>query len=393
MPVKRAIVAAAATLAVAVGATMAAALPATAETPSCGSGCVELYGGLPATTLNSPSFIIDSHLQGQASGTPIVLFRISNTDPAEDFVVDEQTVVSALYARNLVSAAMDKLYGGDAAYEVQYSPFGAPTGQCVGVAATATAGEHVTLQHCGVSAKTLWIADSAASITDSFVPLINASTPDADASDPLALTYPAGANPLDTPRPVLEVDNLQENSGQVPASQLWSALGDIEGADLSIAQPADITTDATGPSGATVTYPLPAVSDPDDTTAPAAVCTPASGSVFPIGTTTVTCTATDGNDLNSPAHATFTVTVKGAAAQLADLRQAVHGVGIGGSLGAIVAAAQRLLSAGQPRLACATLNYFIFEVRLQTRWLIPVSTAAQLITDAERIQALLGCGP
>jgi len=302
-------------------------------------------------------------------------------------------VVSALYARNLVSAAMDKLYGGDAAYEVQYSPFGAPTGQCVGVAATATAGEHVTLQPCGVSAKTLWIADSAASITDSFVPLINASTPDADASDPLALTYPAGASPLDTPRPVLEVDNLQENSGQVPASQLWSALGDIEGADLSIAQPADITTDATGPSGATVTYPLPAVSDPDDTTAPAAVCTPASGSVFPIGTTTVTCTATDGNDLNSPAHATFTVTVKGAAAQLADLRQAVHGVGIGGSLGAIVAAAQRLLAAGHPRLACATLNYFIFEVRLQTRWLIPVSTAAQLITDAERIQVLLGCGP
>jgi hypothetical protein len=38
-------------------------------------------------------------------------------------------------------------------------------GQCVGVAATATAGEHVTLQPCGVSSKTLWIADSPASIT------------------------------------------------------------------------------------------------------------------------------------------------------------------------------------------------------------------------------------
>jgi len=391
MPVKRAIVAAAATLAVAVGATMAAALPATAETPSCGSGCVELYGGLPATTLNNPSFLIDSYKQGQATGTPIVQFRISNVDPSEDFTVSDQALVSAFYAQNLVSAAVDQAYGDDAAYEVEFSPFGAPTGQCVGVAATATAGEHVTLQPCGVSSRTLWIADSSASITDSFVPLINGST--SDTSDPFVLTYPAGASPLDTPRPVLEVDNLQENSGQVPASQLWSALGGIEGADLSIAQPADITTDATGPSGATVTYPLPAVSDPDDTTAPAAMCTPASGSVFPIGTTTVTCTATDGNDLNSPAHATFTVTVKGAAAQLADLRQAVHGVGIGGSLGAIVAAAQRLLSAGQPRLACATLNYFIFEVRLQTRWLIPVSTAAQLITDAERIQALLGCGP
>jgi hypothetical protein len=393
MPVKRAIVAAAATLAVAAGTTMAAALPANAETPSCGSSCVELYGGLPATTLNSPSFLISSLRQGQAIGTPIVLFRISNTDPSEDFTVSDQALVSAFYAQNLVSAAVDQAYGDDAAYEVEYTPFGASTGRCVGVAATATAGEQVTLQPCGVSSKTLWIADSSASITGSFVPLINGST--SDVSDPFVLTYPAGAFPTDQPQPVLEVDNLQENAaGQVPDNQLWSALGDIEGADLSIAQPADITTDATGPSGATVTYPLPAVSDPDDTTAPTAVCTPASGSVFPIGTTTVTCTATDGNDLNSPVQVTFTVTVEGAAAQLADLGQAVRGVGIGDSLPALVAIAQRELSAGQPRLACETLNTFIFDVRVQTRWFIPASTAAQLITDAKRIQAVLGgCGP
>src|SRR5580704_12877436 len=123
MPVKRAIVAAAATLAVAVGATMAAALPATAETPSCGSGCVELYGGLPATTLNSPSFLIDSYKQGQATGTPIVQFRSSNVDPSEDFTVSDQALVSAFYAQNLVSAAVDQAYGDDAAYEVEFSPF------------------------------------------------------------------------------------------------------------------------------------------------------------------------------------------------------------------------------------------------------------------------------
>jgi hypothetical protein len=65
----------------------------------------------------------------------------------------------------------------------------------------------------------------------------------------------------------------------------------------------------------------------------------------------------------------------------------VHGVGIGTSLAAI---AQQQLSAGHPRLACATLNLFIIEVRLQTRWFIPASTAAQLVTDAKRIQAVLG---
>jgi hypothetical protein len=383
-------IAAAATLAMVGGVSIAAALPATAETPECGSSCVELYGGLPGTTLtNNPSFIINSYKQGQATGTPIVLFTASNTDPAQDFVVDYQGLVSA--AKNLVSAAVAQAYGNDAAYEFQYSPYGAPSGECVGVGAAATAGEHVTLQPCGVSAKTIWIADSSASITDSFVPLINGST--TNTSDPFVLTYPSGASPTDMPRPVLEVDNLQENAGQVPASQLWSALGDIEGADLSIAQPANITTDATSPSGATVTYPLPAVSDPDDTTAPTAVCTPASGSVFPIGTTTVTCTATDANDLNSPVHVTFTVTVQGAAAQLADLSQAVHGVGFGDSLAAIVAIAQRQLSAGHPRLACATLNLFIIEVRIQTRLFFSASTAAKLIADAKRIQAVLGgCG-
>ena len=44
--------------------------------------------------------------------------------------------------------------------ELEYSPFGVDSGLCVGVAATAAAKEGVTLQPCGVSAKTVWIGDS-----------------------------------------------------------------------------------------------------------------------------------------------------------------------------------------------------------------------------------------
>ncbi len=44
-------------------------------------------------------------------------------------------------------------------------------------------------------------------------------------------------------------------------------------ADLTFASPPDATADATGPSGATVTYPLPAATDLDDTTPPAVACT------------------------------------------------------------------------------------------------------------------------
>jgi hypothetical protein len=65
-------------------------------------------------------------------------------------------------------------------------------------------------------------------------------------------------------------------------------------------------TQATGPSGATVSYALPAAIDVVDT-APTVSCSLASGSTFSIGTTSVTCTATD--RFGNSASATFTVTV------------------------------------------------------------------------------------
>ena len=73
--------------------------------------------------------------------------------------------------------------------------------------------------------------------------------------------------------------------------------------------PANITTNATSPQGATVTYTPPTVVD-EDSPLPPVNCTPASGSTFLIGTTTVTCTVTDSDDSNSPVSQTFTVTVK-----------------------------------------------------------------------------------
>jgi hypothetical protein len=63
--------------------------------------------------------------------------------------------------------------------------------------------------------------------------------------------------------------------------------------------PGTINADATVPGGATVTY---SVSATDDSGAPpTVVCNPGSGSTFPVGTTTVHCTATDakGNSENA----------------------------------------------------------------------------------------------
>jgi len=72
----------------------------------------------------------------------------------------------------------------------------------------------------------------------------------------------------------------------------------------TVVPPANITAEATSPSGATVTYAA-TVTDASPTTT---TYSPASGSTFAIGTKTVTVTATDlaGNTTT----ATFTVTVK-----------------------------------------------------------------------------------
>ena len=73
--------------------------------------------------------------------------------------------------------------------------------------------------------------------------------------------------------------------------------------------PANITVSApAGACSATVNYTTPTATD---ACGPAnVVCLPASGSSFPSGQTTVTCTATDGS--NNQAQCTFTITVNGA---------------------------------------------------------------------------------
>lgn len=70
--------------------------------------------------------------------------------------------------------------------------------------------------------------------------------------------------------------------------------------------PGDITAEATSSSGAAVSYSVSATDDTDSN--PSINCDHASGSTFPLGTTTVTCTAQDVAG-NTSAPASFNVTV------------------------------------------------------------------------------------
>src|SRR5439155_15998126 len=60
-------------------------------------------------------------------------------------------------------------------------------------------------------------------------------------------------------------------------------------------------------AGAVVTYSATAT-DAEDATAPTPSCSPASGSTFPLGTTTVQCSVTDGGGLS--ASGSFIVAVE-----------------------------------------------------------------------------------
>ena len=71
----------------------------------------------------------------------------------------------------------------------------------------------------------------------------------------------------------------------------------------------DMTVTATSGAGATVQWTSPTADDDRDGPVPA-VCAPASGSLFPIGSTTVTCTATDSS--GNIGAGSFTVTVQSA---------------------------------------------------------------------------------
>ncbi len=73
-----------------------------------------------------------------------------------------------------------------------------------------------------------------------------------------------------------------------------------------VTPPADVTVEATGPSGATATFVDATALDIVDG-AIAATCDAASGDLFALGVTTVTCSATDAH--GNTGTATFTVTV------------------------------------------------------------------------------------
>ena len=221
MSIKSKFLAAAGTLALAGGMATAGALSASAATPPCGHNCIDIFSREFGTHTH-PNYVLDVWRQSAKAGTPIILYRTSNTDPAEDFTVSNQGTVADFYAAGLVSASLNLHYSSDEAYEFEYSPNGVDSGLCVGTASTAANKTPVVLVPCGASAKSVWVVDSQDAIGRGYVPLINGS--DTNFSHPYVLHYPGNAYPTDTPRPQLNTYELQKYSNNsVYDNELWGA--------------------------------------------------------------------------------------------------------------------------------------------------------------------------
>lgn len=185
------------------------------------------------------------------------------------------------------------------------------------------------------------------------------------------------------------VSALTSTTGVVSVGLL--KIGGRPGADRTppvLALPAKIEVDATGPDGARVSYSATASDETDG--AVATRCAPASGATFPIGATTVSCSATDA--AGNRATGSFGVTVRGAREQLAILRRQTAGlvpalVPIKPLLALELRLADRMLDRGHRRIACLLLRVFSLH---SARYAGPVR-GRQLADGAKRIRAVLAC--
>jgi hypothetical protein len=129
----------------------------------------------------------------------------------------------------------------------------------------------------------------------------------------------------------------------------------------AIVVPAPIAVEATGPGGAAVAYTASAT---DNVAVASFGCVPASGATFPLGTTTVTCTATDTS--GNAATATFAVTVRDTTAPALAVPAALTVEATGPDGAAVAYSAIATDAVGVASFACAPASGSTFPLGTTT---------------------------
>jgi hypothetical protein len=205
-------------------------------------------------------------------------------------------------------------------------------------------------------------------------------------NQPLNASYPKGTTTIHW--------TATDDAGNTSSCDQTVTVEDHEPPTISC--PANIVLEPTCPSGAIATYTAPVGQDncPGATTTRTAGG--ASGTVFPIGTTTVTYSVTDASG-NGPVSCSFTVTVKTVAQTINDMKAFVNSIGgLSGTqkqgLNSKLDQALANYNNGQTNSACNKLNDFISQVTAYVN--NGTLTSAQgnsLITSANHLRNTIGC--
>jgi hypothetical protein len=160
--------------------------------------------------------------------------------------------------------------------------------------------------------------------------------------------------------------------------------------------PADIVLEPSCPTGAIATYTAPVGTD----NCPGAVTTRtaggASGSVFPIGTTTVTHTVNDAHGNSASCSFTVTVltpqqTIESMMARVQALQPPLTGTQVQG-LTSKLQAALDAINQGKTNVACNKLNDFISQVTAYiSNGTLTSAQGQPLITSAAKVRNTIGC--
>ena len=196
---------------------------------------------------------------------------------------------------------------------------------------------------------------------------------------PLSAPFPVGVTKITW--------TASDESGNSSSAVQSVLVRDVEAPSIN---GLDLSLDATSRSGAVVSF----VTVSSDNVAVVKVeCSRASGSVFPAGQTTVTCTAYDA--AGNKSSDSFVVTVHGAAEQLAALIGDIQGLNLsGGTANPMV---NQLLAAlrdvdNENGVSCKKLDDYIRMLTERKKSSeISAADVVAMLADAQRIRSVLGC--
>jgi hypothetical protein len=196
---------------------------------------------------------------------------------------------------------------------------------------------------------------------------------------------------IDAPYPVgstLIRWTAEDEAGNTASATQTVTVLDVEAPVFASRALSSLTYNATSPSGAVVSY---AVNATDNVGVTSLVCEPASGSLFPLGTHPVSCTASDA--ASNTSSTSFSVTVLSGHEQLPNLIEIVTGLNLPNGTAQVLL--NQLKTAysepGSGEATCKKLADFILLVEKKGAS-IGDASEAEIIADAERIMDALGCG-